>query len=312
MKGTVKSLGEFVASVLSTISGATYIPAAVIVGGAWLAGILATTKERTPADAVVHAPMPGFAQLGVFLVVVLLVAAVLEPIQFWLTRIAEGHIQIPLVGPARQRHWVALHDELAQRREQASDEIESAVSGSGPDLTKDAVDALHETIRSASATLRAFPQRDRIVATRLGNLVRSFEDSANTELKAAGSSLPGNGEIQDLMPFAAFAIPELTRQEHSYFRSQLQCMVTLMLVAPVVTATIAITLGLTFGISGWTAGVIVVGVVVTVACASGARSAGDGYGRMLLAIARQYTVGVVTVMAQTDDGGNRVLTSAAS
>lgn len=292
MKETAKSLGEFLGSVLSTVSGAAYIPAAVVVGGVWLAGVFVNSGDESPVEAVVSAPVPTFGQLAVFVVAVMVVAAILEPVQFWLTRLAEGHIPIPLLGKRLLDNKLARYDRLESDRVSAAIGRQLKSPGRIP-LRAGYVEKLDEIVRTSSARLQTWPDRDRVVGTRLGNVIRRYEDAANETLAPCRDTLPGNGEIQDLLPFAYFAIPEATREQHAHFRTQLQCMVSMTFCVPLVTFALAMAVGRVC----WVVGVLVGGALVSSACASGARSAGDAYGTILLAIARQYVAGSVDVTA---------------
>lgn len=210
--------------------------------------------------------------------------------QFRLTRLAEGYMRDGLLRTG----LVTLQ---AKRRR-------------GLDKKRQADGVSTKAKLHLSDQLHRYPAPERLLATRLGNLIRSYEDAANEELKKAygksgdesGGFAPpkvGNGEIQDLLPFASHAIPLRTLHEHDHYRGQLQCMVTLTVVVPLVAiGFVAVASGLVLKIV--TAGV---GVLLTLGCRAGATSAGEGYGTMLVAIARQYVAGQMMPVASSEGQG---------
>ena len=107
--------------VLSHVGASTSIPAAVLAGGFALAGILVTSDEQDPLEALARAGPPDFAELALFVVVVALVAAVLEPLQFWITRVFEG--SSPLFPAWSYWRMAKKRDALDEKRQVIGDRI---------------------------------------------------------------------------------------------------------------------------------------------------------------------------------------------
>ncbi len=340
MKEAGKSLGQFVASVLSSVSAATYVPAAVLVGSLSLAAKLHLSALDDPIKVLSEDVDPSFTELALFVVVVGVVAALLDPMQFFLTRLLEGHVRVPLVSPLleryqRSRFWflnynmeaaaegtrlrrVLLHrlgepmfrpnppNRLSRLRIGLRHLIRKVVPfrlrrlAVVHLLTKPAPVEEHERTLLELALGRKIQQRfpndeRRIVGSRLGNTIRSFEDRSNEVLSSA--PLPAGinrGEaIQGLLPFAYFAIPERTASQHEYFRGRLLTNVSMLLILPGAGIALAIATSGT-----WRTVVLAATVFSAVAAYVGALSAADGYGTMLLAIARQYATGEFRQLAE--------------
>ena len=145
--------------------------------------------------------------------------------------------------------------------------------------------------------LAQFPASDdRVLSTRLGNVVRSYEDRSNEILDShLVATLPRSGGLEALLPFAYFAIPSETRDQHDRFRSQLQANVALLLIVPLVGS------ALVWAVNDllWRIGIAAVTVLVMFMARVGARAAADGYGTMLVAIAQQYVAGLHRIAART-------------
>lgn len=309
MSTVAKSLGQFVADILSVVGAATYVPSSVVVGGIGLAGLLATASEASPIDAVAEASSPSFAELGLFVLVVAIVAAILEPLQLKITRVFEGYWG--KLGLARADRYRAerkkvsdRRNELAISRRQLQQIVKiPATSENEADLDrwKRRLAAETRELRLLSAEFDRWPRSERVLPTRLGNTIRGFEDRATETLAAAAAQLPlpGNGDIHDLLPYAYFAIPQATRDSHDRFRGQVQSLATLVVVVPVVA--VALAASVWHFPEGWLWGSSILGsgCLVALAALAGARDAGEGYGAMLLAISQQYVGGAFATTETT-------------
>ena len=314
-----KSLGEFIADVLSHVGASTYIPAAVLAGGIALAGIVVTSDEQDPLEAIARAGPPDFAELALFVVVVALVAAVLEPLQFWITRVFEGYSRL---FPAWS-YWrmAKKRDALDEKRQVIGDRIEVAhavlvalserpatvpwaPSGDRRELLNERRQAVAYEIaqlerqkRNLSDRLRSWPaEDDRLLPTRLGNVIRHFEDRANEILGGSTDErLCGATELQEVLPLVHSRLPGGMAAQHDFFRAQLQTTTALMMVIPIV----GVLLTVAVDPIPWSIAVGLVTAAMTAAAYSGARSAADGYGTMLVAIA-EYSATTIDLRDGTD------------
>ncbi len=116
-----------------------------------------------------------------------------------------------------------------------------------------------------------------MLPTRLGNLLRSYEDRAFQDLK--GQTLAGAVQrVYHLLPI------EL-RSEHDQHRTRLDLYCSMVLVATVVTVIAVLLLR---EIPGWTylAGIIASGAAIAQLCYRAAIASADAYGHLLLQIGR--------------------------
>lgn len=300
-----KTLGQFITEVLSVVSTAVYVPAAVLSGGFVLSALLAVSDEDNPIRAVAEAPSPGFAELAWFVLLVALVAALLDPLQFQITRFFEGQTNFtPRSRLTTYQDEVekqeAAFNELLDDLEQIESKLSSAAEEEKANIRLEK-EAKSLELRMSALVRDRLPQADRLLPYRLGNIVRAYEDRSTVELRASGHPLPGNKEIQDFLPFAYFAVPDITRREHDTARAQMQSLCALTVVAPASATMVALSM-VTFGSWGllWAGGAFVVGLIVSIAAHAGARDAGDAYGSALLAISRQYAAGALVVESSAD------------
>lgn len=285
MKAVSKSLGEFIADVLSTVSAATYLPAALVVGVGTVIGRFRVDTKLSPFEALRASGTPTWTEIAVFVVMTGILASVIDPLQFFVTRLLEGHIGGSGYRlQSNRRKFRELHDQR------------NGLAKSLAELKPDSAQApeIKDKIVAISRSLLKFPSREsRVTSSSLGNLIRAYEDRANTVLQKS-AALPKEipPTIQDVLPALYFAVPSETRAQHDQFRSQLTMLCTMVFVIPFVTFAAVISVlehpmwAITFAIAG---------AIVTALSYSGAKAAGDGYGTMLLAIARQVGVGRVTM-----------------
>lgn len=292
MKVASKSLGEFIADVLSTVSSATYMPASLIVGVVTLIGRFRIDPELTPFAALRQSGSPTWTEIAVFVVATGILAAVIDPLQFFVTRLMEGHIgSRPTRLSSQRATWADLHarrDKLVQQ---------SAGLGRDSDLGFDT----RQEVVMLSRQLQKLPaSKGRVTSTSLGNLIRAYEDQANEVLRKS-NNLPAEipPSIQQALPALYFAVPPETRAQHDRFRSQLTMLCTMVLVVPLTATAASVSV---FAHPLWAAAFATSGALLTLLAYSGARSAGDGYGTMLLAIARQVSAGRVTMEATATSG----------
>ena len=320
MGSAAKSLGQFVTEVLSGVSSATYLPASVIVGSFWMSAVLWTSPASNPVDAIVGASSPSFGSLALFVVTVAIVAALIEPLQFRLTRFLEGYnrdntAQLKEFDELEESFQKAMSDKnalaaktkvlrerLAKLREEAAQVDDNSSADDGEKKAQESVltelRSARSQLKTVSATVdslnrqrESWPRRDRVLATTLGNTIRSYEDQSNTLLKQLQPALPGEPTtVQELLPYIHHALPEELRNQHDRFRGQLQTMTTLVAAVPAATVPLTTSL-ITFGWNWtWMLAVVSVSAAVTVGAHRGAVDAGDGYGTLLLAITRRYVV----------------------
>jgi hypothetical protein len=248
---------------------------------------------------------------------------VLEPLQFWITRVFEGYSRLF----PEWSYWrmAKKRDALDEKRQAIGERVEMAeavlVALDEPPATAprthsrrgraahraglkkqrliivDEIVQLERQKRDLSHRLRSWPtEDDRLLPTRLGNVIRHFEDKANGILGGSNDErLCGAEELQEVLPLVHSRLPEGMAAQHDFFRAQLQTATALMMVIPIV----GVMLTVAVDPIPWSIGIALLTVGMTAAAYSGARSAADGYGTMLVAIA-EYSATTIDLRDSAD------------
>jgi hypothetical protein len=195
------------------------LPSALLVG--WSALLLAGeafTGQFTPVTAWQSAASVSLGSIGVFVTVALAVSLILNPFQFAATQLLEGYWgggQVgSAIGAARTNYHRRRFRELIKRKSRASKRLDESATEQGETpqgllLSAAGDEVVHLQIRAdaMSAAASRYPEAARILPTRLGNALRSSEDTAGREygldaLRVAGhlsllSETPSNAYVRD-------------------------------------------------------------------------------------------------------------------
>lgn len=131
MDSVKESFGEFIGGLLSSMAYSAYVPAAVVAGWVWLMTRIAETGSTTAALGSLSETSIGSA--AVFIIVVFVVTALINPFQFAAIQLLEGYGNSTLRRPGyllegwrfdrleRRLERLALKEELLRHRVAVAD-----------------------------------------------------------------------------------------------------------------------------------------------------------------------------------------------
>lgn len=305
-----RNLTELLSKVLDQLSLSSWLPSLTFVGGVTFTAELAQLRRPSPLDALAAIgayPLGGFVLLAVAVVLTALLTQAFafqtirliegywgtDPISAWL---AQAAISVETRRRARIRRRLRETEDRARSEAVAAfrDAETRPTVNSGIDQGADSDDHLTDLIEmmgddwmrmARPATLRrleqlkqqeqGFPALHRILPTRLGNTLRSYEDRLET----------GDGDLEGYVLRHFDELPEPIRSEHDQHRARLDLYCTL---EPTFVVLAAVSIGT---LAGRTAEFRVAGLVIgtvelalATLCYHSAIASAHAYGTVLLAI----------------------------
>ena len=299
MSDAQQTLSELVAKILDTISVTSWFPAVAVVGGAEFLSELGRADAVTPRSAIAAVMPTTWQEALSFAALVTITTVLLQPFQFSMIRLLEGYWgdgvidkwfgdscrdwqrkrRAKVIAAAQQAGAISAEEQDAANMlkalklaiAQQSDDRGDCEQAGEPALTAATSDS---RITANGIALRRFPTHDRVLPTRLGNVMRRGEDDSERLRIEAGPD-----DIQVAFYEGMHLLPKGLMDQHDLHRSRLDLYCTMWFVFVGLTA---------FGFvttadNGWD--VLVVGATCLGAAASywAAIGAADSFGQVLRA-----------------------------
>lgn len=305
-----EGLSELLARILDQLSISSWLPAGVLVAAILLYGNVAADGGSVRGAMQVVASLKA-GEIALLLAGVVLTTVLTQAFEFGAIRLLEGYWGTNLLGSALGEVGCRLHcrriSQLEQRRktlkERAVAETTVELAASPPEFTQaihasmlgQSLDHFHSTVAgdaiaagwrvyasprtvrelaAVDSRLELYPAyRHDVMPTRLGNVLRSFEERVED---------PGEGALEGMVQRLYSRLPPSLQAEHDQFRGRLDlyCSLTFLTVMSGIAGAAVL------GPTGLTPAIVGVGCNVVLAWVfyRGAVASAAGYGQVLVSV----------------------------